>query len=131
MCRHPASQRLVPGETAHVARLAFPHGSPLLSLRDKLGPIFDDGRFAHLLPAKGQPAEAPWHLALVTLLLFKTDIREHAVSNKSAGDLYCGSSPFAFIRWAPPGEHMKSIRLRLAVGSAAPTGTPMAYSVTT
>ena len=59
----PGPPMPVPGDTAHVAELAFPHGNLLLSLRDKLGPIFDDGRFAHLFPAKGQPAEAPWRLA--------------------------------------------------------------------
>src|SRR3954453_15796704 len=74
MCLHSASPLPVPGDTAHVARLAFPHGNLLLSLRDKLGPIFDDGRFAHLFPAKGQPAEAPWRLALVTLLQFAEEL---------------------------------------------------------
>ena len=70
MCLRPASPLPVPDDTAHVARLAFPRGNLLLSLRDRLGPVFDDRRFAHLFPAKGQPAEAPWRLALVTLLQF-------------------------------------------------------------
>jgi transposase len=59
MCLRPASPPPVPDETAHVARMAFPRGNLLLSLRDVLGPVFDDHRFAHLFPAKGQPAEAP------------------------------------------------------------------------
>ena len=70
MCLHPKSPSVVPADTASVTRLAFPRRSPLLTLRDRLGPVFDDGRFAHLFPAKGQPAEAPWRLALVTLLQF-------------------------------------------------------------
>ena len=70
MCLRPASPLPVPDDTAHVARLAFPRGNLLLSLRDRLGPVFDDRRFARLFPAKGQPAEAPWRLALVTLLQF-------------------------------------------------------------
>ena len=37
---------------------------------DELGPIFDDRRFAALFPRLGRPAEAPWRLALVTLLQF-------------------------------------------------------------
>jgi transposase len=49
--------------TARVARAAFPHGSVLLSLRNELGPVFEDERFAHLFPRLGQPAEAPWRLA--------------------------------------------------------------------
>src|ERR687894_1033631 len=70
MCLRPASPLPVPDDTAHVARLAFPRGNLLLSLRDRLGPVFDDRRFAYLFPAKVQPAEAPWRLALVTLLQF-------------------------------------------------------------
>ncbi len=60
----------VPAETARIARAAFPKGHPCLRLRDALGPIYDDGRFAALFPAQGRPAEAPWRLALVTVLQF-------------------------------------------------------------
>jgi transposase len=81
MCLHPASSLPVPGDTAHVAGLAFPHGNLLLSLRDKLGPIFDDGRFAHLFPAKGQPAQAPWRLALVTLLQFAEELPDRQAAD--------------------------------------------------
>ena len=81
MCLHPTSSLPVPGDTAHVARLAFPHGNLLLSLRDKLGPIFEDRRFAHLFPAKGQPAEAPWRLALVTLLQFAEELPDRQAAD--------------------------------------------------
>src|SRR4051794_22257908 len=70
MCLRPGSPPPAPDDTAHVAHLAFPRGNPLLTLRDRLGPVFDDHRFAPLFPSKGQPAEAPWRLALVTLLQF-------------------------------------------------------------
>ncbi len=53
MCLHPTSPPIVPADTASVARLAFPRGSLLLTLRDGLGSVFDDARFAHLFPAKG------------------------------------------------------------------------------
>ncbi|MDO9714330.1 IS1182 family transposase, partial [Paracraurococcus lichenis] len=59
-----------------MARLAFPQGNPLLSLRDRLGPVFDDRRFVQLFPGKGQPAEAPWRLALVTLLQFAEELSD-------------------------------------------------------
>src|SRR3954468_14855591 len=72
---------LVPDDTAKVARQAFPRGNLLLSLRDKLGPIFDDGRFASLFPSKGQPAEAPWRLALVTLLQFAEDLSDRQAAD--------------------------------------------------
>ena len=81
MCLHPASPLPIPDDTAKVARRAFPRGNLLLSLRDKLGPIFDDGRFASLFPSKGQPAEAPWRLALVTLLQFA-----EGLSDRQAAD---------------------------------------------
>jgi transposase len=60
----------VPEETARIAHAAFPNGNPLLTLRDELGIIFSDQSFAHLYPTRGQPAEAPWRLALVTVLQF-------------------------------------------------------------
>jgi transposase len=60
----------VPAETMRVAKVAIPDGNTCLALRDRLGVIFDDALFAHLFPASGQPAAAPWRLALVTILQF-------------------------------------------------------------
>jgi len=61
----------VPEETARVAKAAFPDGSPIMRLRDALGTLFDDELFADLFPTRGQPAEAPWRLALVTIFQFR------------------------------------------------------------
>ena len=60
----------VPDETARVARAAFPKGNVWLNLRDELGTIYCDGMFADLYPRRGQPAEAPWRLALVLVMQF-------------------------------------------------------------
>jgi transposase len=60
----------IPEETARVAHAAFPKGHPCLRLRDSLGTIYDDTRFTALFPPQGRPAEAPWRLALVTVLQF-------------------------------------------------------------
>jgi transposase len=60
----------VPNETARVARAAFPKGNIWLNLRDELGTIYCDGMFADLYPRRGQPAEAPWRLALVLVMQF-------------------------------------------------------------
>jgi len=60
----------VPDETARVARAAFPKGSRYLQMRDALGTIFTDTDFAALYPDRGRPVEAPWRLALVTVMQF-------------------------------------------------------------
>ena len=60
----------VPELTAFVANAAFPNGNPYLAVRDALGAFYEDERFAGLFPTQGQPAEAPWRLALITVLQF-------------------------------------------------------------
>ncbi len=67
---------LVPDDTARVARAAFRRGNPCLLLRDRLGVMFDDAGFADLYPKRGQPAYAPWRLALVTLLQFREGLSD-------------------------------------------------------
>jgi transposase len=61
-----AMARSIPAATARVALVALGSRSSLVALRDVLGTVFEDQRFATLFPARGQPAEAPWRLALVT-----------------------------------------------------------------
>ncbi len=70
MSLKPSAIEPVPLETARVARLAFPSGAPAMQIRDVLGTLYDDDAFADLFPTRGQPAEAPWRLALVTVLQF-------------------------------------------------------------
>ena len=60
----------VPQETARVAKAAFPKGSTFIKMRDEMGVLFQDELFAALFPKEGQPALAPWGLALVTILQF-------------------------------------------------------------
>lgn len=60
----------VPEETARIAHAAFPHGSLLVQVRDELGTLYTDEDFADLFPTHGQPAEAPWRLALVSVVQF-------------------------------------------------------------
>jgi len=66
----------VPDDTARVARAAFRRGNPCLILRDRLGTLFTDADFADLYPKRGQPAYAPWRLALVTLLQFREGLSD-------------------------------------------------------
>lgn len=60
----------LPEETARVARAALSTGHPDIRLADELGEVFADTTFADLFPAHGQPALAPWRLALATVLQF-------------------------------------------------------------
>ena len=60
----------IPDETARVARAACPSGTLCAHVRDALGTLYTDADFVDLFPTWGQPAEAPWRLALVTVLQF-------------------------------------------------------------
>src|SRR3978361_898789 len=66
----------VPEDTARVAQTAFRRGNPYLLLRARLGTVFADTEFADLYPKRGQPAYAPWRLALVTLVQFREGLSD-------------------------------------------------------
>lgn len=60
----------IPEETARLAHIVCPKGDLCLWIGDELNEVFQDHVFASLFPRRGQPAEAPWRLALVTVLQF-------------------------------------------------------------
>lgn len=64
----PEPTHEIPELTRFVAKEALPNGSVFMTMRDELGPIFDDEDFADLYPSIGQPAESPARLALVTVM---------------------------------------------------------------
>ncbi len=66
----------IPEETVKVAKAAFPNGNMYLSLRDTLGPIFEDEMFQDLYPALGQPAESPGRLALITVMQYVENLSD-------------------------------------------------------
>jgi transposase len=70
MSLKPSLIEVVPADTARVARAAFPKGNLYLAMRDELGVLFEDADFAELFPRRGQPAFAPWRLALITVMGF-------------------------------------------------------------
>ncbi len=76
MCLHPQSVPPVPEETARIARAAFPRSSLCMRMRDAFETLVTDEAFADLFPTRGQPAEAPWRLALVTLLQFVENLTD-------------------------------------------------------
>lgn len=58
----------IPEATARAARASFRSASLPMQLRDALGSIYHDEDFAALFPKRGRAAQAPWRLALVTVL---------------------------------------------------------------
>jgi transposase len=58
----------IPEETRRLVQRLIPKGTLVTQLRDALGPIYSDEPFAPLYATGGRPAEAPWRLALVTVL---------------------------------------------------------------
>ena len=69
----------IPEHTAEVARAAFPRGNRYMQMRDELGTIYRNDQFADLYPNVGQPADAPWRLALVTILVGRDRTHSHTV----------------------------------------------------
>jgi len=71
----------VPKETVRIARAAFPKGNLYLQIRDEIGILFQDEDFADLFPNRGQPAYAPWRLALITIFQFIENLSDRAASD--------------------------------------------------
>ena len=120
MSLQPGPVPPVPETTAYVARAAFPDGNPYLrSVRDSLGTFYDDERFADLFPDRGQPAETPWRLALVTVLQFA-----EGLSDRQAADAVRGRIDWKYalgLELTDPGFDFSVLcefRARLVAGGA-------------
>jgi transposase len=70
MCLHPEPIGEIPPETIRIARAAFPKGTVVMRLRDEVSELYRGEDFGRFYPKRGQPAFAPWRLALVTVLQF-------------------------------------------------------------
>src|SRR5690242_19206235 len=92
----------IPSETIRVARAAFPKGNLYIHLRDTLGTLYQDELFADLYPGRGQPAYAPWRLALVTVFQFMPE------SDGSAG-CRCSAQPIGLEILSQPGVDRRRI----------------------
>ena len=64
-----------------VAHAAFPKGNAYMRMRDALGPIYLNPEFAALFPNAGQPAIAPAHLALVTIMQFAENLSDRQAAD--------------------------------------------------
>ena len=77
----------VPEETARIARAAYPRGTIYLQLRDEFGTIYEDADFVNLYPRRGQPAAAPWRLALVSVMQFREGLSDRQAADAVRGRL--------------------------------------------
>ncbi len=71
----------IPEGTRQVAEAAFPKGNRVMAIRDQLGPVYADEQFADLFPVRGQPAESPARLALVTVLQFMEGLTDRQAAD--------------------------------------------------
>ena len=81
MTLHPQTDCTIPEETIRVARAAYPHGNTLMKMRDALGTIYQDQSFASLFPHNGRAVEAPWRLALITVLQFMEELPDRQAAD--------------------------------------------------
>ncbi|TQC37716.1 transposase, partial [Rhodococcus sp. WS4] len=66
----------VPVLTARMARAAFPRGALAIRIRDELGELFADERFAAAFGVRGKPGISPAQLAMVTVLQFAENLTD-------------------------------------------------------
>ena len=85
MSLHPQAIEPVPEETARVAHTAFPGGNIYIRLRDELGVIYQDEAFAALFPSRGQAAECPWRLALISVMQFAEGLSDRQTADAVRG----------------------------------------------
>lgn len=85
MSLKPQGISSVPEETARIARAAYPKGNVYMHMRDELGTIYADESFAGLFSITGQPAEAPWRLALVTIMQFAEGLSDRQAADAVRG----------------------------------------------
>jgi transposase len=71
----------IPEMTVRIARAAFRKGNVYMQMRDLLGTFFADDQFADLYPADGQPAYAPWRLALVCVMQFAENLTDRQAAD--------------------------------------------------
>ena len=111
----------IPAETARVAQAAFPRGTRAMRVRDELGSLYTDADFAALYPRRGQPAAAPWRLALILVLQYA-----EGLSDREAAEAVRGRIDWKYALSLPltdPGldaSVLSEFRTRLVAGDAAP-----------
>nr|WP_225896545.1 transposase [Amazonocrinis nigriterrae] len=85
MCLHPEEILPIPDETFRVAKAAFPKGSLYMRLRDELGVFYQDEDFACVYPQVGQPAQAPWRLAMILVMQYLENLSDRQAAQAVQG----------------------------------------------
>jgi transposase len=120
MSLHPRPVNDVPEQTVEVAKAAFPKGNVYMKMRDELGVFYTDEAFAELFPTRGQPAESPWRLALITIMQFAENL-----TDRQAADAVRGRIDWKYalgLELTDPGFHfsvLSDFRARLVEHEAA------------
>src|SRR5438105_3843119 len=81
MSMKPQAIPEIPRDPVRVVRAVFPKGNIYVLLREALGSIYQDELFADLYPERGQPAYAPWRLALVTIFQFMENLTDRQAAD--------------------------------------------------
>jgi transposase len=76
MSLDPQTSYPIPEDTQRIARAAFPKGNLYTRMRDELGEIYQDARFAELFPGRGQKAESPGRLAWITVMQYSEGLSD-------------------------------------------------------
>lgn len=85
MSIQPRQIQDIPEETRRVAKAAFPKGNVYIRLRDELGELYGDEGFVELFSERGQPAEAPGRLALITVMQFAEGLSDRQAADAVRG----------------------------------------------
>ncbi len=85
MSMYPQEMGSIPTETMRVARAAYPKGSLAMRLRDEFAGLYQDEQFRSLFPSRGQPAEAPWRLAIVVVLQYVEGLTDRQAAEAVRG----------------------------------------------
>src|SRR5919202_4802176 len=93
MCLHPEPIGEIPPETVRVARAAFPKGTVVTRLRDEFSALYRDEDFGRFYPGRGQPALAPWRLALVTVLQFLENLSDRQAADAVRARIHSKDAP--------------------------------------
>jgi transposase len=109
----------VPEEIARVAHAVFAHGNVFIQLRDTLGTVYSDETFADLFPTHGQPAFAPWRLALVTVFQFLEGLTDRQAAD-AVRDRLAWKYALSLELTDPGFDHtvLSEFRSRLVAGNA-------------